>query len=581
MTAAPTPPPSAATQPPAPPPPFVDATSLEAADERRQLAARVLIDALLLGIVGDAVLRASSLGANMTVWSIAIVAAMFTLARRRHDTLPPDARWIAIPLIALSLMYVWRAEEALAAYNTLALLGTFALFAGAIARGPHTSGVGNRVRDVVDTAVTMGTGAVFGMLPLVLSDVSLRDVARARGTARFIVALRSALIAIPLLLIFGGLFASADPVFARIVSNLFRVDPEVVVSHLVVTGILAWLVGGFLRTTVLSTGQRRWSLPYPDGALGLTEVSVALGSLAFLFAAFVVIQLRYFLGGEALVRATAGMSYAEYARRGFFELVTVSALVLPVLLAAHTLLRRDTARAGRTYRVLAVTLLVLLAFIMYSALARMRLYQAAYGYSVDRLYATVFMLWLALVFVWFAATVLRGRESRFLPGVLVSAWGVLLTMNVADPAGSVTRWNLARADHGKEFDVWYASSLDADAAPALVSYLVRQPLSPPAEWPAAAADSAEATSAAPTPAPRVGPSETTSHSDFTARCYAARKLLDNWAPSASQDWRSWTIARTRARRAVAAHESELHTLARRAASGRDHPCPQAPSQTAQ
>ncbi len=74
-------------------------------------------------------------------------------------------------------------------------------------------------------------------------------------------------------------------------------------------------------------------------------MSIALGSLVALFAAFVIVQLRYFFGGDALVQATAGMSYADYARRGFFELVTVSALVLPVLLSANALLRRDTPRA--------------------------------------------------------------------------------------------------------------------------------------------------------------------------------------------------------------------------------------------
>lgn len=570
MTAGPPPAPSATTRPPAPP--RVDGPTLEATEERRQLAARVLTDALLLGIVGDALLRAGALGANMTVWCIAIAVAMLTLAHRRYDTLPTGARWIVVPVIALSLMYIWRDAEELAAYNTLVLMGTFALLAAAIERGPLAGGIGNRVRDVVDSVVTMGFGAVFGMLPLVLSDVSLRGVARARGTARLIVALRSALIAIPLLLVFGALFASADPVFARIMGDLFRIDPGVVASHLVVTGIIAWLMGGVLRTAVLSSRQRRWTLPYPDGALGLTEVSVALGALALLFAAFVVIQLRYFLGGEALVRATAGMSYADYARRGFFELVTVSALVLPVLLGAHSLLRRDTPLAERTYRALAVTLLLLLAVIMYSALARMRLYQAAYGYSMDRLFATVFMLWLAAVFVWFAATVLRGRESRFLPGVLASGWGVLIALNAADPAGRVTEWNLARAEQGKEFDVWYASSLGADAAPALVSYLVRQPLVPPADWPAVA-DSAAA-SPSPTAARPPRPSEHASRSDFTARCYAARKLLDNWAPTASQDWRSWTVSRARARRAVAAHEAELRTLASLGPSGRYRACPE-------
>lgn len=537
----------------------------DAPEERRQLASRVLTDALLLGAVGDALLREAAWGANMTVWTIAVIAALFTLAKRRHDAVPSDARWLAIPAIALSLMYAWRAAESLAAYNTLALIGTFGLLATAVARGPRSGVLSGRVRDVVENVATVGISVVFGMLPLMFSDVSLRHVAQARGAARAMVWLRAVLIAIPLLLLFGGLFASADPVFARLLGDLISIDAELVASHLVIGGIIAWLVGGFLRASVLATGRTNWSARLPDGALGLTEVSVALGSLVLLFAAFVGVQLRYFFGGDALVQATAGMGYAEYARRGFFELVTVAALMLPVLLSANALLRRDTPRADTVYRVLSTTLLSLLAVIMYSAIARMRLYQSVYGMSADRLYATVFMAWLAVVFVWFAATVLRGRGGKFVAGVLVSAWGTLIALNVANPIAYVSSANVARANTGKELDVRYIQSLGADAAPALAGYLVRQPLVAPAGLVTVKADS-------------VVSMRSRSDDDrdgFTARCVAARHLLDRWGPSATTDWRSWTLGRARARRAVAANERALTTLAGYdSPAGRSVSCPQ-------
>ena len=95
----------------------------------------------------------------------------------------------------------------------------------------------------------------------------------------------------------------------------------------------------------------------------------------------------------------------------------------------------------------------------------------------------------------------------------------------------------------------YTQSLGADAAPALTSYLVSQPLTPPGEW------------VTPTEAgnPR---RETASDRDgYTARCYAARQLLDSWGPKAERDWRGWTLGKARARRAVAANVGALNTLA--------------------
>jgi hypothetical protein len=488
-----------------------------------------------------------------------------TLARRRHDAIPAEARWLILPAVAIAMLFAWRDSSSLAAYNVLAVAGTIALLASAVAAGERPVIIQSRLRDLIERGVTVALGAMFGMLPLFFSDVSLRHVASARGAGRVIASVRAALIAIPLLLLFGGLFASADPVFARIAGDLFRVDADVIASHLALTGFLAWVVGGFLRAAVLAP-RNRWTVSFPDGALGLTEVSVALGSLVLLFAAFVAVQFRYFFGGEALVQQTAGMGYADYARRGFFELVTVSTLVLPLLLAANALLRRDSPHASRVFRVLASTLLVLLGVIMYSAFARMRLYQSVYGLSTDRLYATVFMGWLAVVFVWFAATVLRGREKTFVAGLLVSAWGTLVALNVADPAGLVARGNIERGERGKALDVSYIAALGGDAIPPLASYLVRQPLTPPVGW-AAPVVSTTTTAVAPTATTPPSGSSLTGSSDYTARCQAARRLLNEWGSTTSRDWRGWTLGGARARSAVRANEVSLRVLAGKQTDG--------------
>ena len=537
------------------------ALSLDTAEDRARLAARALADALLLGIVGDAILRVSSWGTNMTIWSVAIVAAMVTLARRRYEALPADARWLLVPALALSLLFMWRDSSSLIAYDTLAFFGTLALLAAAIAWGPQQRVLESRFRELAYAGVVLGVNVFVGMVALLLADVSFRQVAGARGASRVIAGVRAALVAIPLLLVFGSLFASADPVFARLASDVFRIDAATVASHLAVSGFIAWFVGGLLRATVLSNGRGTWRVPFPDGALGLTEVSVALGSLVALFAAFVIVQLRYFFGGDALVQATAGMSYADYARRGFFELVTVSALVLPVVLAGNALLRRDTPRADAVYRALSGTLLALLAVIMYSAVARMRLYESAYGLSEDRLFAMVFMGWLAVVFAWFAATVLRGRERMFTVGVLASGWATLIALNVADPSGYVARFNIARADQGKDVDVRYIARLGADAAPALVEYLAREQVTAPAGWVIPSTDSASHAVTMPASSLLEAANGARETADYGERCEAARRLLHDWAPNVQTDWRSWSVSSGRARRAVALHEALLRRLA--------------------
>src|SRR5262249_52632232 len=152
------------------------------------------------------------------------------------------------------------------------------------------------------------------------------------------------------LLIFGGLFVAADAVFAHLVTHTVNLDAETLLSHIFLMAACAWLVGGYLRGTLLREQPAKEEEDRPQTfALGNVELGVALGLLDALFLGFVLVQLRYFFGGSALVQETTGLTYAQYARRGFFELVTVAALVLPLLLFAHWLLRREDKGGERIF----------------------------------------------------------------------------------------------------------------------------------------------------------------------------------------------------------------------------------------
>jgi hypothetical protein len=263
----------------------------------------------------------------------------------------------------------------------------------------------------------------------------------------------------------------ADPVFDRLVLRTFDVDLGVFASHAGLIFLCGWLAAGLLRVLCRSDGTA--VTPGPRGTFGLPEVGIVLGVVDLLFLAFVAVQFRYLFGGADLVQQAAGMSYSEYARRGFFELVAVAALSLPLLLLADWALdQRDPARA-RTFRRLALLMLVLLDVMLASALYRMRLYTVQFGLTELRFYTTAFMGWLVLVFGWFGATVLRGRRERFGTGALLAGWLVLAALNLANPDGIIAGVNLDRAELGHRFDAAYASGLSADALPVLHRRLPR------------------------------------------------------------------------------------------------------------
>lgn len=208
--------------------------------------------------------------------------------------------------------------------------------------------------------------------------------------------------------------------------------------------------------------------------LGRVETIIILGLVDLLFLAFVVFQLPYLFGGMDLVQTTPDLKLADFARRGFGELVAVAFLVLPLLLASHWLLRRDERRNETIFRVLAGVQIGLLFVIMASAMQRLVLLtgELGYGWTTVRFYPMVVMIWLAVVFVWFGWTVLRGRRNNFAWGALWSAIVILAATNLMNPDDFIARKNIQLMQQGREYDAWYHTyQLSDDAVPALIESL--------------------------------------------------------------------------------------------------------------
>ena len=233
--------------------------------------------------------------------------------------------------------------------------------------------------------------------------------------------------------------------------------------------------------SVLSAGDGRtkkeWSWAdldnsiVPGFTIGSVEVGVILCLVNLLFLSFVIFQVPYLFGGMDLVQNTSDFKLADYARRGFGELVVVSALVLPLLLASHWLIRKDSPLAGKLFRVFAGIQIVLLFVIMASAVQRLVLLTGNLGYGLTtvRLYPMIFMTWLAVVFVWFSVTVLRNARQHFAWGALWAAFAILGATHVLNPDAFIVRTNIALMREGRVFDAGYNASLSQDAVPELMN----------------------------------------------------------------------------------------------------------------
>lgn len=336
---------------------------------KTKLAVDVLIAAAVLGACGDLLLRVMPWGVNVGLASVAFVAAGTVLVRRHQIPVSVDVPWLALTVVLLGAAYGRRDSGMLQTLDVIALIGVLGISALA------TQGGRLWLRGVTDYATAVGRStlqAFLGVVPLLGTHVQWSDLARRDSLRGARAVALGVVLALPLLLVFGALFAGADVVFNNVVQNLFAVNLETAVSHVLFAGFWAVLVAGYLRGAFLAPPV---PAPLSDRGplLGIVPVGTALGLVNLLFLLFVVVQARYFFGGTTLVQQSTGLTYAEYARSGFFQLVWASVLVLPVLLGGDWLVRHETPLHVRSFRYLAGLLLVQLAVVMVSALTRMRL----------------------------------------------------------------------------------------------------------------------------------------------------------------------------------------------------------------
>ncbi|MFC7447453.1 DUF4153 domain-containing protein [Rhodococcus daqingensis] len=360
-----------------------------------------------------------------------------------------------------------------------AVLGALALLAVAVVRGAEWLIALCVVASwVVGSVALVGgwtwTGLAFASIALWLTPARVTGWVR-RGRAR----LRTgrgvkpgrvaavAAISVVLVLVFGSLFVSADPQFAAVFG---AVVPDVRVTNPVGRLVLGFLVmGTALAAAYLRRRTPRFDAlaPRPGRPIARWEWAVPLALLDLLFAGFVAVQVRVLFGGDGHVQDTDDLTYADYARQGFWQLTAVTALTLVVIAVAVRRVDRQRAGDRRCARLLLGALCVLTLVIVASAVHRMSLYENEFGFTRLRVSVMAAELWLGTVFVLLLVAGVR-MSARWLPrAVLASAAVGLLGFAALNPDGYIAERNAQRYADTGDIDVGYLRGLSVDAVPAL------------------------------------------------------------------------------------------------------------------
>lgn len=273
------------------------------------------------------------------------------------------------------------------------------------------------------------------------------------------------LMLIPVCIVAVPLLMQSDEIFKILVQRaVFSFDITAFLGHTIFVICLGWLLfslfagvwlrieqgvasamqseqratkdAGFTRDTDLTqdTGFAQ------NASITTTSTSIVLLGILALYAVFCAIQVRYLVFGlltDGTIQLPAGLTYAQYARSGFFQLIVVVLLNLTIFGLAIRY-----CKASRLVHGLLVGLLGLSMLMAGSAALKLGIYIDAYGLTWLRLVSVTFIPVIAIIIV-LAGIRLRVNKLPLIAVsiVLVLIWWIAL--GIMNPSNSIMWFNTA------------------------------------------------------------------------------------------------------------------------------------------
>lgn len=280
------------------------------------------------------------------------------------------------------------------------------------------------------------------------------------------------LIFLPVLVMVVTLLSSADAAFEGIINHIRFSVSENLLEYLfqMILGLpVACYLYGMLygnryqrnagNITLESVNKNLESFRFAPGA----TVYSAMTALSLIYMVFFLAQASYlFSAFKGTLPQT--MTYAEYARRGFFELCAVSAINLAVIAGAHLIAKRDRVKVlrGETIALCIFTIALLV-----TAMSKMGMYISYYGLTQLRVYTSWFMI---LLLAFFIIILLRQFKSfQGTRAALVSFLILFMVLCYGNIDGLIAKYNIERYRAGtlESVDLESMSYLSDAAVPEL------------------------------------------------------------------------------------------------------------------
>ncbi len=407
----------------------------------------------VLGLLFDYFFYDKIPGLSFPLYVILVIAGLFILANFLKKQINKEVYLLLVLLIFFSTMVFVRSSDLLTFLNVITSLFLL-LVINEISFGEKVKNFS--IEDYLKI-LFLPFKFIHPLFQTLSNLFSLREEKEEQKVFSKIV--KGVLMAIPVLFVFILLFSSADLIFQKYISDLISIDNEleIIFRFILILIVTIVFIGAYTYSFREKEGQITAPQKSKNHTVGDIEISIILGSVNALFFIFILVQLTYLFGGESNI-STQGFTYAEYARRGFFELIAVAVISLFLLFTTEKYVIKKETEHALGFKILSTALIIQVVLIIASAFIRLSLYEEAYGLTTLRLYSHAFIILLAIIFCLLLYKIYKDkRESTFAFRVFLSVVLFIAVMNFLNPDAFITRRNIERFASTGKLDIYYGS----------------------------------------------------------------------------------------------------------------------------
>lgn len=273
--------------------------------------------------------------------------------------------------------------------------------------------------------------------------------------------LKAAAIALPCVAALTAVLAGADMVFSRGAAKLLASLPEYFSFSFVWKAVLSVLAAlysvGLICSSAFDEPPANAYVREKQG--DLLVINIIYCCILAVYTVFAVIQFRYLFAGAEL---PYGLSYTEYARKGFFELLGLSGVNIALILFAVNRGHKKSPAAvfgrGLNCYLCAVT-----AVLLASSFYRMWLYCLSDGLTRLRLFVLGFLVFEAVGLILTFVYIFKPRFNVVMAYLLIGLVYYVL-LNIVPTDSIVAKSQVDMYLSGRRTEAEYALSLSSDAA---------------------------------------------------------------------------------------------------------------------